>query len=51
MIGSSDNSGLGLLCVEQNVAGSNLALCFDFFSFHLSKFFYVLMSHSSTEPV
>ena len=36
MIGSSGNSGgvvVGLLCVEQNVAGSNLALCFDFFLF------------------
>ena len=45
MIGSSDNSGgvvVGALvcglCVEQNIAGSNLALCIDFFSFHLSKF-------------
>ena len=51
MIGSSDNSGgvawwLGLLCVEQNVAGSNLASYFDFFfSFHLSNFFL-----SSCEP-
>ena len=32
---------LGLLCVEQNVAGSNLTLRFDFF--HLSNFF--LSSH------
>ena len=35
MIGNSDNSsGVvvgGLLCVEQNVADSNLALCFNFF--------------------
>ena len=30
MIGSSDNSGGVVLCVEQNVAGPNLA--FDFFS-------------------
>ena len=40
MIGSSDNSVvvLGLLCVEQNEAGSNLALCFVIFFFNLSKF-------------
>ena len=46
MIGSSDNSGgvlalwLGLLRVEQNVVGSNIALCFDFFFTcrHFSKF-------------
>ena len=33
MICSSDNSGSVVVgaCVEQNVAGSNLALCFDFF--------------------
>ena len=34
MFGSSDSSGgvvVRLLCVEQNVVGSNLALCFDFF--------------------
>ena len=45
MFGWSDNSGgimVGLLCVEQNVVGSNLALCFNFF-FHMSKFFQVLI--------
>ena len=43
---SSDNSGgrvLGLLCVGQNRAGSNLAVHFDFFS--LSNFSSVGSSH------
>ena len=39
---SSDNRGgrvLGLLCVEQNGAGSNLAVHFDFFPYRFfSKF-------------
>ena len=43
MIGSSDNSCgvvVGGSCVwEQNVAGSNLALCFDFFFFSLVEIF------------
>ena len=51
MIGSSDNSGgvvVGaLVCREQNVAGSNLALCFDFFFFFLSL---VEIFLSSYEP-
>ena len=41
MIGSSENRGgvvVGVLCAEQNVMGSNLALYYDIL-FHFSKFF------------
>ena len=43
MIGSSNNSGgvvaIGLLCAEQNVAGSNLDRFIATIFFHFSKFF------------